>query len=109
MPIIKSAIKKARKDVKARKRNQSVRDSFRAAVKNVKKISATGDVKKTQEALKKAYSEIDKAAKRKVIHKNAASRRKSRLVAFTKKPQVAKKADKPVKKAKKPVKKESKS
>lgn len=116
MPIIKSAIKKARQDIKARKRNQAVRLSFRDAVKDVKKLASAGDPKKTGEALKKAYSEIDKAAKRKVLHKNAANRRKSRLAAFIKNAQTAKKVEKPEKakkeksaKENKPAKEEAKS
>lgn len=79
MPITKSAIKKARQDVKARKHNRAIRVDYKEAAKEVRKQVLVGDVKKAQEALKKAYSEIDKAAKRNIIHKNNASRRKSRL------------------------------
>lgn len=79
MPITKSAIKKARQDVKARKHNRAIRVDYKEAAKEVKKFALAGDLKKAQEALKKAYSELDKAAKRNVLHKNNASRRKSRL------------------------------
>lgn len=93
MPVIKSAIKKARKDEKARKHNRGIRDEYKEAAKKVRKLALSGEVKKAQEELKTAYSKIDRAAKRKVIHKNAAARRKSRLAAFMKKSQEAKKAE----------------
>ena len=82
MPVIKSAIKKARQDVKARKHNRVIRDDYKAAAKKVAKLIEAGDLKKATEALKEAYSKIDKAAKKKVLHKNNASRRKARLSAL---------------------------
>lgn len=79
MPVIKSAIKKARQDRVARERNRVVRFEYKAAAKKVRKLIKLGDFKKAAEALKEAYSKIDKAAKKNVIHKNNAARRKSRL------------------------------
>lgn len=117
MPIIKSAIKKQRQDIKARKHNREIRDAYKDATKNVKKLVDTGDIKKATEALKEAYSKIDKATKRNVLHKNNAARRKSRLAAIVKNQKVAKNAKKGAKKqapkvevtkAKKEVKKETK-
>lgn len=106
MPIIKSAIKKARQDERSRKHNRAIRDEYKIASKKVRKLAESGDIKKATEALKEAYSKIDKAAKRNVIHKNNASRRKSRLAAVFSKT----KTDKPTKvaKEKKPAKKPSK-
>jgi small subunit ribosomal protein S20 len=100
MPIIKSAIKKARTDVKARIHNRGIRDEYKEASKKVRKFAESGDTKKAAEALKEAYSKIDKAAKRKIIHKNNASRRKKRLSAFLKNPPVKKTKDAPKKVAK---------
>lgn len=85
MPVIKSAIKKARQDVKARAHNRVIRDAYKNAAKNVRKLVEAGDTKKAQEALKEAYSKIDIAAKKNVVHKNNAARRKSRLAALLKK------------------------
>lgn len=84
MPITKSAIKKARQDVKAREHNRDIRDAYKKASKEVRKAVLGGNIKEATELLKKAYSEIDKAAKRNVIHKNNASRRKSRLSSLLK-------------------------
>lgn len=82
MPVTRSAIKKARQDTVARKRNRVLRDEYKKASKEVRKLILAGDIKKAKEALANAYSKIDKAAKKRVIHKNNASRRKSRLAAL---------------------------
>jgi small subunit ribosomal protein S20 len=82
MPVIKSAIKKDRQDKKARAHNRVISDEYKKAVKAVRKFITAGDNKKAEEALKKAYSTIDKAAKKNVLHKNNAARRKSRLAAL---------------------------
>ncbi len=85
MPIIKSA-KKAlrgskRKHVFNLRRNKAMTET----VKGVKKL-ITGKSKKEAEALlPKMYQAIDKAAKRGIIKKNTAARKKSRLVKAIKK------------------------
>jgi len=94
MPVTSSAIKKDRQDKKTRIRNRAIRDGYRIAIKNVRKLAKEGETKKAGLALKEAYSKIDKAAKKKVLHKNKASRKKSRLSALLKKASVdQKKAD----------------
>lgn len=85
MPITKSAIKKSRQDVKARNRNRLVRDDFKTVSKKVVKLAGAGKTKEAQDALKEAYSKLDRAAKNNVIHKNNASRRKARLASLFKK------------------------
>lgn len=85
MPITSSATKKARQDVVARERNRVVRDAYKKASKNVRKLVLAGETKKAQEALKEAYSKIDVAAKKNILHNNNASRRKARLAALLKK------------------------
>lgn len=85
MPITKSAIKKSRQDVKARNRNRVIRDELKTASKKVIKLAQSGKTKEAQEALKEAYSKLDKAAKKNVVHKNNASRRKARLASLFKK------------------------
>ncbi len=92
MPVIKSAIKKARQDIKAREHNRVLRDEYKEASKKVRSLVKSGEIKKATEALKEAYSKIDRAAKKNIVHKNNASRRKSRLAAiFPKKTEKAKK------------------
>ena len=78
MANIKSQIKRNRTNEKARLRNKAVRAEVKTRVKTaVTAAEAGGDdaVAAQREAMKK----IDKAAAKGVIHRNAASRRKSRL------------------------------
>ncbi len=72
MPIIKSAIKKVRKDKTRTARNQK-----RGAV--LKSLIKKARTSKTAKDLQSAFSALDKAAKVKLIHPNKAARLKSRL------------------------------
>jgi small subunit ribosomal protein S20 len=78
---IKSAIKRARQNIKLRARNASARSMYRTFVKNVIKAIETGDQTAAKAAYVKAQPVIDKAACKGLIHKNKAARIKSRLVA----------------------------
>ncbi|MEO8784914.1 MAG: 30S ribosomal protein S20 [Candidatus Saccharimonadales bacterium] len=94
MPIIKSAKKRTRTAAKAAARNSKTKRNLRSAVKAFGTALTSG--KDSKKAQSKAQSTIDKAAKKGVIHKNKAARKKSQLAraakaaAGTKKP-VAKK------------------
>ncbi|PIQ71476.1 30S ribosomal protein S20 [Candidatus Roizmanbacteria bacterium CG_4_10_14_3_um_filter_39_13] len=75
MPNIQSAKKKMRKDVTRTKGNAVYLKAIESAIKGLLKLKGAQDEKK----VKKTISLIDKAAKRKVFHKNKASRLKSRI------------------------------
>lgn len=75
MPQHESSKKRLRKTVKANARNRATRSQISTATKKV--LTAAGDA--ATEALEKAYSVLDKAVKRGVIHKNKAANQKSRL------------------------------
>lgn len=109
MPIIKSAKKRVSTAKKASVRNSKTKRSLKSAVKAFH-AAVTGKSKTTGTALSKAQSEIDKAAKKNVIHKNKAARKKSQLARAAKasgigKPTAAKATAKPAAKpaAKKPA------
>lgn len=74
MPIIKSAKKKLRQDSKRTKRNKQYEAAYKKILDQIRKHKKGA---KADELLKKAYKAIDKAAKKKVIHKNKANRLKS--------------------------------
>lgn len=76
MPIIKSAIKKARKDKVRTKRNQKRLGLLKKALKDARKSPST-------KSFAIAFSALDKAAKVKIIHPNRAARLKSRLSKLT--------------------------
>ena len=69
----KSAAKRARQNPRRTLRNRSVVSHLRSLVKQ---NATSGGKAETQRAL---VSALDKAAKRGVIHRNAANRRKARL------------------------------
>lgn len=78
---IKSAIKRAEISERNRQQNVAGRSEVKTRVKRVHDAATSGDDgAKTLELLKKAISTIDRAAQKGVIHRNAAARRKSRLV-----------------------------
>lgn len=74
MPIIKSAIKKVRKDQKRTSVNNLYVKAYQTTLKKIKK--GGGDAKKL---ISLFYSQVDKAVKHHVIHKNKATRLKSRV------------------------------
>lgn len=78
---IKSAIKRAEISERNRQRNVAAKSEIKTRVKRVKEALASGeDATKTVEHLKTAISKLDRAARKGIIHPNAAARRKSRLV-----------------------------
>ncbi|HGO6806821.1 TPA: 30S ribosomal protein S20 [Legionella pneumophila] len=81
MANIKSAIKRARQNVKLRQHNASARSMYRTYIKNVLKAVESGDQEAARAVYTKAQPVIDKAANKGLIHKNKAARIKGRLVA----------------------------
>ncbi len=77
MPIIKSAKKRVKVANKATIRNVKTKRSLKTALKSFH-AAVTGG-KKTGETASKAQSTIDIAAKKGIIHKNKAARKKSQL------------------------------
>jgi small subunit ribosomal protein S20 len=84
----RSAKKRIRQNEKRRLRNREILSRTRTHVKHARKVVESGDYTTSQEAVKKAISELDRAASKGVIHKNNAARRKSRLIAHLNKLQV---------------------
>lgn len=78
MPVTKSAKKALRVGARRRTENLLTKDIYKKAVKAVRKAVTAGS-KEVTDTLSKAQSALDKAAKSKTIHKNKASRLKSRL------------------------------
>lgn len=65
--------------VRKTEKNRKIKGQFRSAMKATRLAISTGDKDKAQEHLKKAVKALDKAAQKKIIHKNNAARNKSRL------------------------------
>jgi small subunit ribosomal protein S20 len=79
MANIKSAEKRARQSVQRHERNRIVMASTRTSVKKARAAIESGDQETALVAVRKATNTLDRAAKSGVIHKNNASRRKSRI------------------------------
>ena len=77
MPIIKSAIKRAKQATVRRERNVATKKDVKSAVKAF-------HAKPTAKTLAAAQSEIDTAVKKNVLNKNTAARRKSALAKVAK-------------------------
>ncbi len=86
MANIRSAEKNIRKTKTRTAHNQTVKSRIRTLRKKVLAAVESGDGKAANAALAEFSSAADKAAKTKVIHKNTASRLKSRVASkFAKK------------------------
>ena len=79
MPNKKSAEKELRKNVKRNAANKQVSNKLKNLTKTNLKQIASGD-KKVKESFTQTIKTIDKAAKKGIIKKNTAARKKSRLM-----------------------------
>ncbi len=78
MPNKQNAKKALRRSIKRAARNLEVKNTYKLAVKTVKKAVVAGK-NEVKEELRLAQKALDKAAKRGVIKKNTAARKISRL------------------------------
>jgi small subunit ribosomal protein S20 len=85
---IKSQIKRNRQNIRRHERNRAVRSEIKTRTKRAVQAAEAG-ADDAEERLRLAIKRIDKAAAKGVIHRNAAARRKSRLVARVRRAQEA--------------------
>lgn len=78
MANLRSALRDIKKSRKRAERNQSVKSAIKTFVKKTR-VAITAGEENAVELIGLTSSLVDKAAKRKIIHKNAANRRKARL------------------------------
>lgn len=81
MPNSRSARKNVRKNATNRARNRWRLDRIRNAIKEFRDTVQHGDAAKAETQLKAIYKLLDQVASTQTIHKNTASRYKSRLTA----------------------------
>jgi small subunit ribosomal protein S20 len=77
---IKSQIKRNRQNLVRHERNKAVRSELKTRTRSAVTAADTG-ADDADERLRAAIKRIDSAAAKGVIHRNAAARRKSRLMA----------------------------
>lgn len=92
MPNLKknpSALKAMRRDARKSVFRGAVRSTTRTAVKKARLALGGAKGADAQQSVQDAIRALDKAAAKGIIHKNAAARRKSRLMAALNKTQAA--------------------
>jgi len=80
VPNIKSAIKRVKISEARTIRNASAKSALRTTIRKFEGAIVSNDVEKLLPLLRLATRSLDKAASKGIIHRNAAARRKSRLM-----------------------------
>ena len=80
MPNIKSVIKDVKRSRVRQLRNRAAKSVIKTYIKKANTAITSGPAEEMTASVSKTVSVIDKAWKRGIIHKNAAARRKSRLM-----------------------------
>ena len=79
MPIMRSAKKRLRQNIKHNLRNRSYRAALKTQLKKFLSVVKEGNAQTAQEELRLTVKKIDKGVAKNILHKNTASRKKSRL------------------------------
>jgi len=79
MPIIKSAKKALRQNIKRRAKNKAIKRNLKSTVKEIRALVASEKTGDAQKKLPTVYKVIDKAAKTGIIKRNSAARKKSSI------------------------------
>lgn len=79
MPIIKSAKKQMRQSYKRRAHNAPMKSELKTTYKKALVLIKEGKLEEAKKFLPFAYKVIDMAAKKHMIHKNNAARKKSNI------------------------------
>jgi small subunit ribosomal protein S20 len=84
MANTRSAAKQARAALRRRSRNRLQIGSVRTSEKKIRSLAKAGNTEEALKLVSQFQSEIDRAAKKGVVHKNTASRHKQRVAALLK-------------------------
>ena len=85
MPNIASAKKRLRQNIATRDRNRASRSFVRNRCKNVIKAVRAGSIEDADRMFRDAAKALDQASSKRIVHRNAAARKKSRLSAMIRK------------------------
>jgi len=80
MPRRKSSLKRKRADKKRRLHNLKIKQGLKKTIKKFQALLLNKNIDEAKTLLKKVYSQLDKAAKKRIIHPKTADRKKSRLM-----------------------------
>lgn len=79
MPRRKTSLKRNRADKKRHLRNLKIKQQLKKAFKKFQVLLSAKNIAEAKAFLVKVFSQLDKAAKKRIIHPNTAQRKKSRL------------------------------
>jgi len=79
MPRRKSSVMHTRLSEKKHRRNLKIKQEIKKTIKKFQALISAKNIEEAKKLLVKAFSQLDKAAKKRIIHPKLASRRKSRL------------------------------
>jgi small subunit ribosomal protein S20 len=79
LPNIKSASKRLRQNQRRREQNRTVRSEIRTRTRHLLELDSASEA---EEAYRKVASVLDTAARKGIVSKQAAARRKSRLARY---------------------------
>ena len=80
MKRTKSALKQARGSIRRAESNRAIKTASKSSIAKAQEAIVGGDAETAKQKIAEAFSDLDKAAKKKIIHRNTVARRKSRLV-----------------------------
>ena len=79
MPRRRTSLKRKRADKKRHLRNLKIKQELKKTIKKFQALLSAKSVNEAKTLLGKVYSQLDKAAKKRIIHPRTAQRKKSRL------------------------------
>jgi small subunit ribosomal protein S20 len=80
MPRRRTSIKKTRADKKKHLRNLRVMQQLKKTIKKFNALLVAKNLTEAKTLLTKTFSQLDKAAKKNIIHSKTSDRKKSRLM-----------------------------
>ncbi|MCX5711387.1 MAG: 30S ribosomal protein S20 [Candidatus Omnitrophica bacterium] len=80
MPRRRTSLKRNRADKKKHLRNLKVKVQLKKTLKQIQALLSAKNLNEAKALLAKAFSQLDKAAKKNIIHPATANRKKSRLM-----------------------------
>ena len=80
MPRRRTSLKRNRQNQKKHLRNLKVKTQLKKTLKSLQELINTKNLEEAKKVISKVFSQLDKAAKKNIIHPKTASRKKSRLM-----------------------------
>ena len=80
MPRRRTSLKRNRQNQKKHLRNLKVKIQLKKTLKSLQELLNTKNLEEAKKIISKVFSQLDKAAKKNIIHPKTASRKKSRLM-----------------------------